>query len=665
MKLFHPFIIAAAKVLALFLVLMSLARLWFYTHFSPYAALPETLKNDWLYAIWFGLRLDLSILGYVSIAALVILGSMQAFRFRNRTIRRTLTGYFWTVSILIALFLGSDMAFYSYFGEHANIMIFGVMDDDTAALLEIAWKNYNVPLLALIGAAFAVLLWKGIGYMFRRSEERPIPPTAISIRIAVFVVLIGASFLAARGSLGHFPISKNIADVSSDPFINQLPQNGVYAITKAYSQYKKSKSDDYDLIKMMGYKENIAEAFRIHAGERNINPADLLGSLKHRTLANEGLEKNPPNVVVIMVESFGMPITAYESKTFDILGRLKKHFDEDILFRNFISGSNGTIASMEPFLLNIAARPESTSFGQSRYMQTAFTQAAARVYQSKGYETSYVYGGDLSWRNVGTFFKYQGFDNVEGKGSIVDALGLDAKKSSHSWGVYDQYAYDFLLQKLSGAKKPQFVYLMTTNNHPPYEIPADYLSKPLVWSDEMARHMKGDRTLLEKRLHDYAYALDMAGRFMDAIKSDPVLADNTVVVITADNNTIESSMIYDDPVATSKRIPFYLYLPERLKPHRIDASAAGSHKDVFPTLYNLTLSNADYTAMGVNLLEADTLHCGFNDAGIILSDRGAFEADKPKNDTQSECNRYYKATLAAQEYLIRSHISQKRMKQSR
>lgn len=661
MKIFHPFVVAIIAVLSIFLLIMSLVRIGFYNYFSPYEVLPESLHGEWLYALWFGLRLDLSILGYVSAVSLVLLSLMQFFRIHNGTIRRLLVPYFWVVFSLISMLLGADAAFFSYFGEHANIMIFGVMDDDTSALLEIAWKNYNIPLLSVAAVVSGIVLWKLISWVFRRSEEMRVHPLSLAARIGVYVTLIAVSFLAARGSFGHFPISKYIVDVSSDPFINQLPQNGVYAITKSYSQYKKSKSDDYNLIKMMGYEDNITEAFRIHLHGKTANPDDLLASLHRSTPLNLPLEKKPPHVVVIMVESFGLPITEYQSSTFDIMGRLKKHFDEDTVFRNFISGSNGTIGSMEPFLLNIAARPESTSFGQGNYLQTAFKQASARVYQSKGYETSYVYGGDLSWRNVGGFMKYQGFDHVEGKGAIVNTLKLDEKKASHSWGVYDQYAYDFLLKKLSVAQKPQFIYLMTTNNHPPYDIPSDYSSRSLKWSNALTKHMNGDRALLEKRLHDYGYALDMAGRFMDEIKKNPAFA-NTVVVITADNNTIESSMKYDNPIATSKLIPFYLYLPKHLKPDRIDTSVAGSHKDIFPTLYNLTLSNADYVAMGVNMLDSNALHCGFNDAGIIISAQGAFELDKPKNDTQSECNQYYKATLAAEEHLIRSHTGQKYLK---
>ncbi len=73
-----------------------------------------------------------------------------------------------------------------------------------------------------------------------------------------------------------------------------------------------------------------------------------------------------------MVESFGMPILKYQSEEFDIMGNLKKHFEEDILFTNIISEGDGTIASLEALLLNIPYRPNSFPFSQSDYAQTSF-----------------------------------------------------------------------------------------------------------------------------------------------------------------------------------------------------------------------------------------------------------------------------------------------------
>ena len=53
-------------------------------------------------------------------------------------------------------------------------------------------------------------------------------------------------------------------------------------------------------------------------------------------------------------------------------------------------------------------------------------------------------------------------------------------------------------------------------------------------------------------------------------------------------------------------VPFYLYIPKNLRPNKeIDTSVVGSHTDILPTLYNLSLSNTPYWATGINLLSDD------------------------------------------------------------
>lgn len=161
--------------------------------------------------------------------------------------------------------------------------------------------------------------------------------------------------------------------------------------------------------------------------------------------------------------------------------------------------------------------------------------------------------------------------------------------------------------------------------------------------------------MVKRRFKDYAYAVDSAGEFLDKIKSSS-LAKNSVVAITADNNTVEGVMKYDNHFTQTKRVPFYIYLPDELKPKElIDTTLASSHKDIFPTLYNLTLYDKAYTAIGTNLLDKNTLHCGFNDAGVIMANDGGFKEGKANSSSQKECLEYYKASLAVTEYLIKSH----------
>jgi phosphoglycerol transferase MdoB-like AlkP superfamily enzyme len=639
------------KLYAFFLLFMLLIRLYIFFNFTA-----DTYQfSEILAAFFLGLRLDASILAYVFLLPilLVFLSCLTRLDSLQHYIYPFVKYYFMLMVTLIFLLSFSDIAYFSFFGEHATLMIFGVVDDNTEALIQTAFKNYNVFSLLVLTFFILALLYYMIAKILKNSNALTVQLGYLKICVSVFGSILLLALLA-RGSLGLFPLAHNTEDPTADIFLNKVAKSPIYSLVNAYKAYKKSKNGSYDLIKMSGYKGHIAEAFQTHTQKKNIDKQNLLHNIEYKTKKNPLLEKKKPNVVAVMVESFGLPILEYQSETFDIMGHLKKHFDADTLFTHFISSSNGTIVSLEPTLLNITARPQSTSFAQSTYVNTPFKQASARVYQKAGYETSFVYGGDLSWRNVGNFMAKQGFDHVYGRMSIAKTLGKNANSISHDWGVFDEYLYAFVEKKLhEKSQKPKFIFVLTTNNHPPYTIPKEYKSHPLQISKKLKEHLSGDIDLAKRRFHDYAYALDSLGIFLDSIKNSS-LKDNTVVAVTADNNTVEGIMKYDDYYNTTKLIPFYLYLPKYIRPKaKIDTSLASSHKDIFPTLYNLTLSDASYMAIGTNLLDTNHIHCGFNDEGIIISKDGAFKEGKAQTTGQKECQKYYKASLAVTEYLIK------------
>jgi phosphoglycerol transferase MdoB-like AlkP superfamily enzyme len=642
------------KVELLFLVMLSLVRVYLFVRYAQDA---KYTLAELLDAFWIGFRLDVSALAYTFIMPVLVLFLLWIFRlkFLSSLVNSFFKLYFFLIFLILSVLIITDVGYFSFFGDHMSVMVFGIFDDDTKALFEIAKKNYNLWLYGFIGLFYVVGGYAAIAKFIKDKKEIAHKEWNYFTQSGFFIALLVVVFLAVRGSVGLFPLAVYIPDVSSDALINKLPQNAVHAMIKAEDQYVKSKDGSYDLIKISGYSGKMPEAFRVQTGKKEINEKDLLSNIVYQTKKDAILEKKPPNVVLEVVESFGMPILAYQSESFDIMRSLKKHFAEDTLFTNFISTSNGTIEDLEPLMLNTTARPGATTFGQSQYLNTSFSQASAKVYQKAGYETMFVYGGDLSWRNVGAFFSRQGFDHVYGKAAIVEKLHLDEKKVSHDWGVYDKYLHQFVLAKLKEAKKPLLIVVMTTNNHPPYKLDVNYASKNLVFSDDLKKHLVGDLDLNHQRFQDYQYALDMVGGFMDALKGSS-LKDNTVVAITGDNNTVEGVMRYDDYYTQTKRIPFYIYLPPYLRHETkgINTKMAGSDKDIFPTLYNLTLSDVNYTAIGTNLLDTKRLHCGYNDDGVIIANDGGFKAGQPKTELQKECDAQYKASLAVTEYLIKS-----------
>jgi phosphoglycerol transferase MdoB-like AlkP superfamily enzyme len=641
------------KLSIIVLLLMFSSRLYL---FLNYGTMSNYSYSELFDAFFLGFRLDASMVAYIN--ALGVLLMFMIWFFRISFIQKYLYSFYRLYFVLflsvLAGFTFTDLTYFSFFGEHSTLMIFGVFDDDTEALIRTAINNYNVVLISLLIVSFFAFLYFIIFKILKVNKKIELEINWLK-QLSVFLFILIGVALMGRGSIGVFPLAYSISDVSQDPLVNKLPQTPGFAILDSYTQYSKSKSGNYNLIKTLGYKGKMPEAFETYKHTTNIDRTNLLNNLVQKTSKNEKLKGRLPHVVVVMVESFGMPLLDYQSDSFNIMGRLKKHFEEDILFTSFISTSNGTIVSLEPTLLNITARPKSTSFAQSSYLNTHFRQASARVYKDAGYETNFVYGGDLFWRNVGSFMSRQGFDHTRGKGAIAKSLNKNINLISHDWGVFDEYLYEYVYQKLENATSPQFIFVLTTNNHPPYTIPKDYKSNRLEVSKDLKDHITGDIDLVKRRFKDYAYAVDSLGGFLDEVKASS-LAQNSVIAVTADNNTVEGVMRYDNHLTQTKRIPFYIYIPDSLKPKEpIDTAVASSHKDIFPTLYNLTLYDKSYTAIGTNLLDNNILHCGFNDAGVIMAKNGAFKDSKATTDIEKQCQEYYKASLAVTEYLIKSH----------
>ncbi|RLA82592.1 MAG: LTA synthase family protein [Epsilonproteobacteria bacterium] len=643
----------------IFLVFMSIFRIIFFLYFNTIND-TSIFLNDIINSFILGARVDLTVIGYIQapITLLFILlyyiNNQKLISFINYYIKY----YLFILYILCTLLLISDFGFYSYFKDHINILYFGLFEDDTYALMITMWENYNVVLILSLYMLFLIVLYFIISKVLDTKDKSIDFIFDIKNSIFIFTMIFLLNFLVIRGTFGMYPLGKMIPNISENSFINNLSQNGIRAFMKAYKIRKKYKNNEYDLIKMTGFKNNIEDAFRIYTNKENIDTKNLLSNITHTTSRKESLKDY--NLVVIMVESFGMPILKYNSDSFNIMGSLKPHFEKDTLFTNFISSGDGTISSLDSLILNIPRRPGSFAFAQSKYKQTSFDYTPAFVFKKDGYEPSFIYGGDLTWRDIGGFIKYQGYDNTYGKINIFNSI-KDKKYIEddyfHPWGIFDEYLYDFIYNKLEKANKKQYIFALSTNNHPPYNTPKDYKIKPLKISKDLEKHITADLDLMQKRFNSYQYALDSVGQFLTKLKNNPKLSKNTIVVITADNNTIAGNMKYDkDKLLNSKNIPFYIYIPKELKDTlSIDTTVFGSHKDIFPTLYNILLSDTSYISLGTNMLHSKAIHIGVNRSKVIASKNGIVKIDKLNKDYKEQEANYYRSILAISEYLIKQY----------
>jgi len=587
----------------------------------------ETLTTDHslLFSAFFlGVRFDLIPLAYINLIPflLINIGYLIPRPRVVKWLRTGIVGFVWSGYFLLMWIYIFDYGFYSYFQDHLNVLVFGFIEDDTRAVLLSIWKNYNLPLWLSLVFLLHYVFFQLVKLLFSLYDF-DLKVRQFDFRVPLTFIL-GCFVLTwcGRGSFHRLPLSIEDAYISSNSFINKLSLNGAIALNRAIRIRKTFGNSQFNYLKRYGQKdwqEVYSNAFSKPPQET------LLKSLRAVTPFNAQAEKKPAHVVMIVMESFGSFWNNRDGEDFNLLGELKPHFDSGLLFNNFLSAENGTIGSIVAVATSQVLRPGARYLSESEFMSTAFSSAAHLPYLNAGYDTHFIYGGKLGWRDLGKFLSVQKYHKLWGAEEILESMPELKNKISrdigNEWGIFDEYLYSFIEKKLNQASRPQFFMVLTTSNHPPFEYPTSYRPLQVTLTPETLQGITVDEDLASKRFYGFQYANQKIGEFLTRVKKSP-LRDNTVVALTGDHSYWIAKGVGHDQEFRRYAVPFYISLPENLKPKFVDTDRFGSHEDIFPTLYHLTLSNTPYTKLGEDMLDEESI--AINNAGVVANKDGAY-----------------------------------------
>lgn len=589
------------------------------------------MPADTARAFFRGFQFDTMVISYTLIVPFTLfLSFLIVSSKRYQLFIEKFVWFFCGLSIAVfLLILFIDQYFYNYFQSHINILIFGLIDDDTKAVMTSVWTDYPVIKIFMLWScmlsAYAVYVKK----LYRRRRLRIKMPMWANISGA-FVVL-AALILGVRQSVSTFPLQSHDITVSTSQSINFLATNGVYALKTAFSEREKAQSlkqTAIALVHQLGYQD-AASAARDHFNKtalpEDLSDEDAVELMFSRTPSNSFLEKNKSNVVFVFMESMSNYNMMLNAKQVDVMGRLKPHFRSDIVFRNFVSSGNNTVQSLEFLLTN-----SPISLTQSKYRFQRLPTGTALPFKNSGYETTFVTGGEISWRNIHELAPNQGFARLFGRRDIYTKV---KNTQGNHWGAYDEFLFDFAYKQLSAkSSKPQFMFIQTTSNHTPFDLPATYKPGPIELPDHTKKQLLVEEELAIKNLRCLQYGNDCLGAFLDRIKQSP-LSKNTIVVASGDHNNLMLFDFDESKQLAQRGVPLYMYVPKDYRPKTaVDTSRYGSHKDIFPTIYNIALSGARYFKAGNNLFDQQTQQHFY---GMNLSSFTAFSAEAAVNYSPS------------------------------
>ena len=524
-------------------------------------------------ALLMGARFDLK----VSILAALPLALLAASGGRGRW-RRLPAAWVALAAFALAVTAMINDGYYAFYHAPIDPIVFGLYDDDTAAVFRSLWTDHRI----LLGPLSALALALVQAWLVTRPPRR-LPGLPVQAVAVLLVPLL--AFLAVRGRVGGFPLNAKDFAVSTEPFLNASVPNGAMALLVA-SEERGTVSidgDAYQGLRARGFAHPGEAAAALGLAAASATDAEVAEALFTRTPENPYAAAHPPHVVLVVMESWGADLLRYHSARNDLLGRLAPHLARGLVFRHFLAGQNGTHPSLEALLLNTPITPLTT--GEPGHVR--FEQAAALPFKAAGYRTVFGMGWSSTWRGFGRALRNQGFDEVR---DVNDVLAVVPDAPVGTWGVPDgallRWAEERLRQADASGEHLLLV-LMTASNHTPHFVPPGYALRPLDLGVFAGRAM-GEPELRLPQLQTYQYACDALGGFLDALAEDG-LAARTVVAATGDHNTREFFQ-YPDLRDLPRRdgVPLFLAVPAAYLAGRTpDVERWGSHRDIFPTLAGL------------------------------------------------------------------------------
>lgn len=551
----------------------------------------------------------------------------RIFLYRFALIFATLT------ALVVSVMACVNFYYFKTYHTKIDIFIFGLKDDDTATILKIIWSDYPVIWILLICAIFTYVI-------FRLSKKILNARFALKLNLPIAIVanlmLIFAITMGYITSIVNLPLRENAHHISANPIVNQVAINPIISLGLAYKYYR--KLDRFAPL-------NAADLSQMQDLERELFPIFQHNSQK-------SIAKNP-SVVVVLLESFASNMLALDDESsFDLLGSFRAHFENgkiplekrkkhesisDFTFLNFLSSGNGTAPSFSSlFFLSPSPTISLGKFKNHKLPLTPFD-----VYKKAGYKVIFLTSGNRYWQNLGAYITTLGADEIYDSNSL-NAKYPQSTKSQSPYGVADEFAYDFALELLQNAKQPLFIAILTSSNHKPFVLPKSFT--PPKYDLKNKRNFFNHPNKAQIAVELFTYSSNAFGDFVGQIK-DSSLKDSVIIAGSGDHRYRDLKASAN--LALNYATPLYLYVPNaytrdfKARNFAFNPREIGSHKDIFPTLYAISLNNYNFLTLGGrNLFDktAPNSHRFALNSGLFMDNDGIYAGSVGYKILESDSN---------------------------
>ena len=489
---------------------------------------------------------------------------------------------FWLFSFVIFLFVTlilqnaiSEFFFWNEFGVKYNFIAVNYLVYTNEVIGNIMQSYPVIPIFTTLFLVSGTITYFIVQHSKNYIES--IPSFTEKIKISgVYLVMLALS-LATIPYLAAKENSQNI-------FTNELQSNGIY---KFYLAFIHSELDYFKFYKTIPTQEaytTLKEQIPGITTESTSRPITAKGQENHK------------NVVLITIESYSADFMKVYGNENNITPFLDELATQSLQFTNLYAVGNRTVRGLEAVTLCF---PPTAGESVVKRKDNKNKFSTGNIFNQKGYQVKYLYGGDAFFDNMEDFFSGNGY-------AIVDKKSLRPNEITFAnvWGVCDEDMANKAIKVMNAEAqlgKPFFNHWMTVSNHRPFTYPNNKIDIP------------GDAKSRDGGVKYTDYALR---KFFEMAKKQPWF-QNTVFVIVADH--CASSAGKTELPLDKYRIPALVYSPGFIAPQKY--TQLMSQIDVMPTVMGLLNFNYQSKFYGQDVFQSDykprALIATYQDLGLI------------------------------------------------
>ena len=449
--------------------------------------------GDICQVVWHGLSLDLSTaLYFVSLPFLLTIIGVWV-----RVPQWIFKAYYILVAFAFALAFVADTSLYPFWGFKLDASCLQYLETPTEAMASVSTGYLLLRLLITVAVATIIFITYKTYSPYKVYPSHKIPETLF------YLLLIPLIVIGIRGGLDESTTNIGQVYYSQNQFLNHAAVNPVFSFLSSMEKTA-SYVPDYHFMDDEECEHLVTELYPTES-----------------THIDTLLNTQRPNVVVILLESCSAIFTELEGRT-DVMPHLNQLMQEGICFDSCYANSwrtdRGTVCTYSGY----------PSFPVSSVMKmpskTRLLPGMARTLAAEGYQTSYIYGGDINFTNMRSYLVGTGFERLTWKADFSSA-----EQKTAEWGVRDDIMFGELARQIADYDTNEqrfFIGFSTLSSHEPWDVPLKKMD------DEI--------------LNAFCYLDDCIDTFIGALRQTPAW-DDLLVILLPDHGINYKDVGREDP----------------------------------------------------------------------------------------------------------------------